>query len=116
LIQNFLGDGNDENVDVLVNGTDVGTFEALDAGFSGNGQTIFFTASFPAIAGPDYSLEFILDNTIPSEGGSIAFFDHGSTTLSSGAVPEPASWALMLAGFGGLGAALRVRRGKLAVA
>ena len=33
-----------------------------------------------------------------------------------GGVPEPASWALMLVGFGGLGAALRHRRRRLAVA
>ena len=31
-------------------------------------------------------------------------------TLKSGSVPEPASWALMLMGFGGLGAMLRRRR------
>ncbi|MGH6993058.1 MAG: PEPxxWA-CTERM sorting domain-containing protein, partial [Caulobacteraceae bacterium] len=29
------------------------------------------------------------------------------------AVPEPASWALMLAGFFGLGAALRARRSRI---
>ncbi len=33
-----------------------------------------------------------------------------------GGVPEPASWALMLMGFGGLGAALRARRRKAALA
>jgi len=31
-------------------------------------------------------------------------------SLAGGGVPEPASWALMLVGFGGLGAALRARR------
>jgi len=35
---------------------------------------------------------------------------------ASGAVPEPAAWALMLVGFGGLGGGLRVsRRGRLRV-
>ncbi len=33
------------------------------------------------------------------------------STKPSGVVPEPATWALMLLGFGGLGAALRRRRG-----
>ena len=40
---------------------------------------------------------------------SAPHFDaHG--TLNAGAVPEPASWAMMLMGFGGLGALLRGRR------
>ena len=32
-------------------------------------------------------------------------------SISTGAVPEPASWALMLGGFGAMGAAMRRRRG-----
>jgi hypothetical protein len=36
--------------------------------------------------------------------------DVTGATLVAGGVPEPASWALMIAGFGGLGAALRQRR------
>jgi hypothetical protein len=36
-------------------------------------------------------------------------------SVTSGGVPEPAAWSLMLAGFGGLGAMLRRRRPALAV-
>jgi hypothetical protein len=36
----------------------------------------------------------------------------GSITVGTGAVPEPATWAMMLVGFGGLGAVLRRRRGQ----
>jgi len=43
-------------------------------------------------------------------GGDMAFF------LTGAAVPEPASWALMLGGFGLAGAGLRARRQRLAVA
>jgi hypothetical protein len=45
-----------------------------------------------------------------SYGGNISF-----AKLTAG-VPEPASWALMIAGFGGLGAALRAKRRTLAAA
>jgi hypothetical protein len=40
----------------------------------------------------------------------------GSVTVGTGAVPEPATWAMMLVGFGGLGAVLRRRRGQVALA
>lgn len=38
----------------------------------------------------------------------------GVRIAQSGAVPEPATWALMIAGFGTVGAALRVRRRRVA--
>ena len=36
--------------------------------------------------------------------------DSTGLTATISAVPEPASWAMMLVGFGGLGAAMRMRR------
>ena len=53
------------------------------------------------------------------EDGCTMFFidrDIVSGTLSGSATPEPASWALMLVGFGGLGAVLRSRRARVAPA
>ena len=38
----------------------------------------------------------------------------GSVAVSSGAVPEPATWTMMLIGFGGLGSLLRRRRALVA--
>ena len=40
---------------------------------------------------------------------------HGAFVLSTGAVPEPASWALMISGFGLVGGALRTRRSSTTV-
>lgn len=61
--------------------------------FSVNGFTNLNSLSF---AGSSSFPEFALDNIVLS---------------SSSAVPEPSTWAMMLLGFFGLGAALRSRRG-----
>jgi hypothetical protein len=39
-----------------------------------------------------------------------------NVSLSIAPVPEPASWAMMLVGFGGLGATLHASRRKAAIA
>jgi len=39
----------------------------------------------------------------------------GATLTPGGAIPEPASWGLMIIGFGGLGATLRFNRRRLAL-
>ena len=50
-----------------------------------------------------------IKNNGPAEGTAI--YDVGTTSVPMpGGVPEPASWALMIMGFGGLGAALRKRQ------
>lgn len=51
--------------------------------------------------------------TKPSDGGNGFFLDNINTG-ASGAVPEPASWAMMIAGFGLVGGSLRTRRTKVA--
>lgn len=43
-------------------------------------------------------------------GAGIFLFKQNSINLAPGAVPEPASWAMMLLGFGGIGAAMRRSR------
>jgi len=49
-----------------------------------------------------------------SSGYPNSFF--AATSASVAAVPEPATWAMMLVGFGGLGAAMRSRRKQSAAA
>ncbi|MGZ6039322.1 MAG: FxDxF family PEP-CTERM protein [Phenylobacterium sp.] len=45
-----------------------------------------------------------------SYSGTLSFETAGITIGGAGGVPEPAAWALMIVGFGGVGATLRARR------
>ena len=108
-IQNFLFEN--ETVDVSINSVVIGSFTALSDGGSGADQTVNFSSSFAPLTGSGtYTVTMTLQDTIPGGEGSIAFLDGGTGSLISGGVPEPAVWALMLFGFGGLGAMLRRRR------
>ena len=68
----------------------------------------YSTNSFAATAGS--IIEFRAEGTSDSLGGYV-----DNIRISDG-VPEPASWAMMLIGFGGLGALLRRRRTAFAAA
>jgi hypothetical protein len=56
------------------------------------------------------------DAGIGATANSGAILETGGTVTTHGGVPEPAAWAMMLVGFGGLGALLRRRRSALALA
>ena len=45
-----------------------------------------------------------------SYSGTVSFEAAGGTLHGTGGVPEPAAWALMIVGFGGVGASLRAHR------
>ena len=65
----------------------------------------------------DLSLTGIISPGLVLKGNSLASFKAVSAgTFTGAAVPEPASWAMMLIGFGGMGAAMRSRRKGLVAA
>ncbi|MGH7023249.1 MAG: PEPxxWA-CTERM sorting domain-containing protein [Caulobacteraceae bacterium] len=115
-IENDLS-GDNETVEASINGINIGSFTALDCGACDSDQSVTIDETFAPIAGigGSYTFTFTLEDTLPDGGGSIAFFGDGAGSVTTG-VPEPAIWALMLAGFAGLGVALRRRRRLLATA
>lgn len=77
---------------------------------SGNGL------GFDTAAGTSVNLfasvgNYRVNSTNPFQTG---FVDASATLVATGAVPEPASWALLIVGFGAIGSALRNRRSALA--
>jgi len=68
-----------------------------NAFFSGNGSGVF--------TGDDFAFY-----DAPTLGGEQFQASTGTYTVTSGAVPEPATWAVIVVGFGGIGAALRGSR------
>jgi hypothetical protein len=91
------------------------TRDILDVGSFGHTDWVHFTSgvlgagSYTLVAGvrnnPDDP-----DNFAPSQLLVDSFSATAADTGPTDGVPEPASWALMVVGFGGLGAVLRGRR------
>lgn len=88
-------------IDVLLNGI---SFFSV-AGGNGGGGTAWSlkTVSFVAAPGPNV-LTFAALGTSDSLGG---YLDDINLT---GAIPEPATWAMMMLGFGAIGSAMRRRK------
>ncbi|WP_293382562.1 PEPxxWA-CTERM sorting domain-containing protein [Phenylobacterium sp.] len=113
---------------IAVGGTELGANELT--GFT-NDPIVFFdipNASDPAKASlvvcsqPGFSCgNFSGNETVYASGYALAdsssvFFATVESVSPAAGVPEPAAWAMMLVGFGGLGAAIRARRKSLAAA
>jgi hypothetical protein len=117
-MSNFTNTGVTSTFNVLINGVTIDDFSFVSVG---SGDVNFdFTSQFGPIAGDAYILSFVATSTVPGGEGSWNFYPDGQVTLSGGAltagVPEPASWALMILGFGAAGGALRSRRRVVAAA
>ena len=65
------------------------------------GQANQFTDVFQSIAGTSSKYDFVLTDIAGNQWAANA---------NTGAVPEPATWAMMLLGFGGIGFVMRRRR------
>ncbi|NJC05352.1 hypothetical protein GGQ97_001145 [Sphingomonas kaistensis] len=91
---------------------------ALPVGYDGL-TTVLTASALGLTAGANYSLSFIIQDVGDSSYDSAVFIGGGSVgTVQTpiGAVPEPSTWAMMLLGFGAIGASMRRRRSVNAVA
>lgn len=93
----------DDGGQLFLNGASIGSIGNFTGWTS-------FSANSGFIAGVN-TLDFVSTNGGGPAGARIEF----SASNVGGAVPEPASWALMVGGFGFAGAALRRRRSQVRV-
>ena len=111
LTSNNLGGGISVHLETLVSntnqkygGTVLGSFDHSGNGAASSNQYDFFDASASGV----YSVTHKYIITATAQAGDRS----ASPTIALG-VPEPATWALMIMGFGGAGAMLRTQRRKL---
>jgi len=100
----ITGSGGTDNAGrIFLNGVDTGI------NIDGFGSLVPFMLNSGFVAGTN-----ILDFRVSDFGPPTAFRvdDLAGTANAAGAVPEPATWAMLLAGFGAIAGAARVRRTK----
>jgi hypothetical protein len=100
------------NADQFDEGT--GVNQLVFAGLT-EGSYDSFTQQFATTAGSSYTLNFLFTNgseaeSFVNETTAPSGFQVSTSGSGFAAVPEPATWGMMVLGFGGLGALLRRRR------
>ncbi len=93
------------NVNSAVTAQSLPQFFQLNSTTGGNELRLYFTTPL-TMAGATISPTFSYESE-PSGGNRLP---SGTVTRAVAGVPEPASWAMMLMGFAGLGHAMRRRR------
>lgn len=83
--------------DLIINGT------SYAVPFTGNGQSVTL-GGIPIVSGVLNTIRVIGFTT--GDGGSYS----GTATFTAAPIPEPATWGMMIAGFGALGFAMRRQR------
>jgi len=102
-----LGNNTNNVGTVFKLGADGGALTTLASFTGGNGASPYGSLTFDA-AGNLYGTTFGGGNT--GNGTVFKLSDTGFVVPAVAAVPEPATWGLMLVGFGLVGAAMRTRR------
>jgi hypothetical protein len=86
-------------------GIDLFDFHVTDA------QEMAFDYAAPYGPVPGFGLFLGQFRDVGTSQGALTFQAASGVTFSAAAVPEPGVWAMMIVGFGGVGALLRRRRG-----
>ena len=92
-------------------GSDVPAFGASNLNFEGACAGLYdsLAQTVSTTVGTSYTLRFSLSNSAAGPNGLRIFATDAAVTA---AVPEPATWAMMLLGFGGIGMTIRHRRSR----
>lgn len=90
-------------------GLDLFDFHVTDA------QERAFDYAAPYGPVPGFDIYLAQFQGVGTSQGSLTFQAASGVTFSAAAVPEPSVWAMMMVGFGGVGALLRRRRGVVGV-